>query len=150
MFPLQVASSACRPRISFYPQPKRSAAPPPFALTSASRSAQTSVSVAPTPTIQYFPPGRAKTRRDQLQDDAMDQMMGNGNRFPLEQWFWEMPLCTRWWTTATFAISVMVQCQIITPFQLFYSYRSVFIKGQVSSPPPSSASFLFVRRLIHA
>ncbi|EFX00531.1 ER-associated proteolytic system protein [Grosmannia clavigera kw1407] len=59
----------------------------------------------------------------------MDQVM-DGGRFPLEQWFWEMPFCTRWWTTTTFAISVLVQCQIVTPWQLFYSYSSVFAKGQ--------------------
>ncbi|KAL1889365.1 hypothetical protein Sste5346_008932 [Sporothrix stenoceras] len=59
----------------------------------------------------------------------MDQVM-DGGLVPLEQWFWETPICTRWWTTATFAISLLVQCQILTPFQLFYSYRSVFVKGQ--------------------
>jgi hypothetical protein len=68
----------------------------------------------------------------------MDQMMGAGDGgiggqagFPLEQWFWEMPLCTRWWTTATVLTSALVQCQIVTPFQLFYSFRAVFVKSQV-------------------
>ena len=64
-------------------------------------------------------------------------MLGGGagggavGQFPLEQWFYEMPVCTRWWTTATVAISFLVQCHIITPFQLFYSFRAVFIKSQV-------------------
>lgn len=62
----------------------------------------------------------------------MDQMMGNDGRFPLEAWFWEMPICTRWWTTATVVTSALVQCQLVTPFQLFYSYRAVFHKAQVS------------------
>jgi hypothetical protein len=68
----------------------------------------------------------------------MDQMMGGGDGgmggqagFPLETWFWEMPLCTRWWTTATVLTSALVQCQIVTPFQLFYSVRAVFVKSQV-------------------
>lgn len=70
----------------------------------------------------------------------MDNFMGGGGeggiggavgQFPLEQWFYEMPVCTRLWTTATLAASVLVQCQVITPFQLFYSFRSVFIKSQV-------------------
>ena len=52
-------------------------------------------------------------------------------QFPLEQWFYEMPVCTRWWTTATVATSILVQCKVITPFQLFYSFRAVFIKNQV-------------------
>jgi Derlin-2/3 len=67
----------------------------------------------------------------------MDQMgagdggIGGQAGFPLEQWFWEMPLCTRWWTTATVLTSALVQCQIVTPFQLFYSFRAVFVKSQV-------------------
>ena len=65
----------------------------------------------------------------------MDQMMGgHAAGFPLETWFWEMPLCTRWWTTATVLTSALVQCQIVTPFQLFYSFRAVFYKNQVCSP----------------
>ena len=72
----------------------------------------------------------------------MDNMFGNGGgqpgggavgQFPLEQWFYEMPVCTRWWTTATVVISVLVQCHVITPFQLFYSFRAVFVKNQVRS-----------------
>lgn len=61
--------------------------------------------------------------------DAMD-----GGRLPFEEWFWEMPVCTRWWTTATVLTSALVQCQILSPFQLFYSFRTVFGKSQVSCP----------------
>jgi Derlin-2/3 len=60
--------------------------------------------------------------------------MGAQAGFPLETWFWEMPLCTRWWTTATVLTSALVQCQIVTPFQLFYSFRAVFYKNQVFTP----------------
>jgi len=56
---------------------------------------------------------------------------GQAGQFPLEQWFYEMPPCTRWWTAATVATSVLVQCHILTPFQLFYSFRAVFVKSQV-------------------
>lgn len=65
----------------------------------------------------------------------MDQMM-DGGRFPLEAWWWEMPICTRWWTTATVFVSALVQCKIVSPYQLFYSYRAVFEKSQVSLQPP--------------
>lgn len=71
---------------------------------------------------------------------AMDGMMGEGGRFPLEEWFWEMPICTRWWTTATVLTSAFVQCKVVNAFQLFYSYRSVFVNGQVRDPSESSAS----------
>ena len=63
-------------------------------------------------------------------------MLGGGNGalggFPIEQWWFEMPACTRWWTTATVVTGVLVQCEILTPFQLFYSFRAVFHKNQVS------------------
>ncbi|OAX77460.1 hypothetical protein ACJ72_08241 [Emergomyces africanus] len=55
---------------------------------------------------------------------------GGGAQFPLEQWFFEMPPCTRWWTAATLATSVLIQCGVVTPFQLFYSFRAVFVKSQ--------------------
>ncbi|KXT16940.1 hypothetical protein AC579_7404 [Pseudocercospora musae] len=51
-------------------------------------------------------------------------------QLPLEQWFFEMPVCTRWWTTATVITGILVQCQVLTPFQLFYSFRAVFHKQQ--------------------
>ena len=72
-------------------------------------------------------------------DMDMNNLVGGGGgvgQFPLEQWFYEMPVCTRWWTTATIAASVLVQCHVITPFQLFYSYRAVFVKSQVSAHSP--------------
>jgi len=57
-------------------------------------------------------------------------------QLPLEQWFFEMPVCTRWWTTATIVTGVLVQCHILTPYQLFYSFRSVFYKSQVGATLP--------------
>lgn len=57
-----------------------------------------------------------------------DGFMGN---FPLEQWFFEMPVCTRWWMTAALSASVLVQCTIINPWQLYYGFRAVFFRGQV-------------------
>ena len=62
---------------------------------------------------------------------AMDQVM-DGGFLPLETWFWEMPTCTRWWTVAAVLTSALVQCQMVTPFQLFYSFRAVFVKSQVN------------------
>lgn len=60
-----------------------------------------------------------------------DMLEGGIGQIPLEQWFYEMPVCTRVWTTATVATSILVHCSVITPFQLFYSLRAVFIKNQV-------------------
>ncbi|KAF1346608.1 putative ER-associated proteolytic system protein Der1 [Delphinella strobiligena] len=59
-------------------------------------------------------------------------MFGAGDlgQIPLEQWFFETPVCTRYWTTAVVLTGILVQCHILTPFQLFYSYRAVFSKGQ--------------------
>lgn len=61
-----------------------------------------------------------------------EEGLGQLGQFPLEQWFFEMPPCTRYWTTATVITSILLQCKIITPFQLFYSFRAVYYKSQVS------------------
>jgi len=53
-----------------------------------------------------------------------------GVGFPLEQWFFDMPFCTRWWTSGVVATSFLVQCGIISPFHLFYSARAVMNKRQ--------------------
>ena len=63
-----------------------------------------------------------------------DGGMGQIGQFPLEQWFFEMPPCTRYWTTATVITSILIQCKVLTPFQLFYSFRSVYYKSQVRRP----------------
>jgi hypothetical protein len=60
--------------------------------------------------------------------------LANLGQFPLEQWFFEMPICTRWWTTGAVITSVLVQCHIVSPFNLFYSYRTVFNKSEVCVP----------------
>ena len=60
-----------------------------------------------------------------------EEAMGQLGQFPLEQWFFEMPPCTRYWTTATVITSILLQCKVITPFQLFYSWRAVYYKSQV-------------------
>ena len=57
---------------------------------------------------------------------------GLGNGFPLEQWWLEMPPVTRYWTTASVICSILGQCHVISPFNMFYSVRAVFNKGQVS------------------
>lgn len=64
-------------------------------------------------------------------EDALGQL----GQFPLEQWFFEMPPCTRYWTTATVITSILLQCKVITPFQLFYSFRAVYNKSQVRYDP---------------
>lgn len=50
----------------------------------------------------------------------------------IEQWIMETPPCTRYWTVATVGLSLLVHSKILSPFQLFYSYRAVFHKQQVS------------------
>jgi len=52
------------------------------------------------------------------------------DRHILEQWYYDVPIVTRVWTTATVITSVLVQCQVVTPFQLFYSVTSVWSKQQ--------------------
>jgi len=49
---------------------------------------------------------------------------------PLEQWFFDVPVVTRWWTTAVVATSVLCQCNLLNPFQLFLSFQTVWGKRQ--------------------
>lgn len=49
---------------------------------------------------------------------------------PLENWFYEVPVCTRWWTSAAIVTAVACQCQLVSPFQLFFSFQAVFAKRQ--------------------
>ena len=60
-------------------------------------------------------------------NDGLNQMQ---NQLPLEQWFYELPLCTRLWTSATVAASILTYTKVLTPFQLFYTFRSVYYKSQ--------------------
>ncbi|KAF2666379.1 ER-associated proteolytic system protein Der1 [Microthyrium microscopicum] len=55
---------------------------------------------------------------------------GIAAQFPLEQWFYEMPPCTRYWTTGVLLTSLLVQCHVISPFNMFYSLNAIFNKGQ--------------------
>lgn len=52
---------------------------------------------------------------------------------PLEQWFFDVPVVTRWWTTAVVATSVLCQCNLVNPFQLFLSFQTVWGKQQVGN-----------------
>ncbi|KAF7507037.1 hypothetical protein GJ744_010965 [Endocarpon pusillum] len=56
--------------------------------------------------------------------------LGEMGQFPLEQWFFEMPPCTRYWTTATVLTAVLTQCKIVNPLQLYYSFRAVYVRSQ--------------------
>lgn len=83
----------------------------------------------------------------------MADLLNNGaaqmGQFPLEQWFYEMPPCTRYWTTATVIASVLVQCKVLTPFQLFYTFRAVYYKSQVSKEETQILYRLTVLVLAH-
>jgi Derlin-2/3 len=72
--------------------------------------------------------------------DAFGGAAEGGLGFPLEQWFFGMPFCTRWWVTGIVGTSFLVQAGIVSPFHLFYSARAVFKKSQVSSAPQPTKS----------
>lgn len=62
--------------------------------------------------------------------DIVNDGLAQAHQFPLEQWFYELPLCTRLWTTATVLASLLTYTKVLTPFQLFYTFRSVYYKSQ--------------------
>ncbi|KAJ8101474.1 Derlin [Lipomyces tetrasporus] len=45
---------------------------------------------------------------------------------PFEAWFFEVPPVTRYWTTAAVVTSILVQCEVISAYQLFFSFRTMF------------------------
>ncbi|CED83189.1 Predicted membrane protein [Phaffia rhodozyma] len=44
----------------------------------------------------------------------------------IEQWVMEIPPITRAWIIASVAISVGVQCQVVSPFHLYFSWKATF------------------------
>jgi len=61
----------------------------------------------------------------------MDAFGGAGGaQNPIETWFYDTPVVTRWLTVSNAVLGVLVTCKIVTPFQLFYSFRAVFVKDQ--------------------
>jgi Derlin-2/3 len=68
-----------------------------------------------------------------------DGGIGEIGQFPLEQWFFEMPPCTRYWTTATVLTAILTQCKIVNPLQLYYSFRAVYVRSQVNRNKKSPA-----------
>merc|ERR1711939_923324 len=74
----------------------------------------------------------------------MAAMLGGGDGMPLEQWFFEMPVCTRWWTTATVITGVLVQCEILNPFQLFYIFFIQRYARMLEEAAPTRAHFAWL------
>nr|ODN91595.1 derlin-2/3 [Cryptococcus depauperatus CBS 7855]ODN91800.1 derlin-2/3 [Cryptococcus depauperatus CBS 7841] len=49
---------------------------------------------------------------------------------PVEQWISDIPLVTRTWVAASVATSLM-ECQIIAPLQLYFSWKSAVVNMQL-------------------
>lgn len=52
------------------------------------------------------------------------------DRIPIETWFYEVPIITRYYTCAAILTSLAVQCDLVTPYQLFFSWHTAYTKGQ--------------------
>ncbi|WWC88404.1 uncharacterized protein L201_003315 [Kwoniella dendrophila CBS 6074] len=50
---------------------------------------------------------------------------------PVEQWITDIPPVTRVWVAASLATSVLVECQVIAPLQLYFSWKAAIGNGQV-------------------
>ncbi|BEJ12552.1 hypothetical protein CspHIS471_0210120 [Cutaneotrichosporon sp. HIS471] len=48
----------------------------------------------------------------------------------LEQWFSAIPPVTRAWLVASAATSLLVECQVVAPLQLYFSWTSAITKAQ--------------------
>jgi Derlin-2/3 len=49
----------------------------------------------------------------------------------IEAWIFQIPPITRAWLVLSVLTSLAVQCQLVTPLQLYFSPRSAFINGQI-------------------
>jgi len=49
----------------------------------------------------------------------------------IEGWLAQMPPITRSWLAAAVLISLAVQCQLVTPLQLYFSYKAAFTNAQL-------------------
>jgi Derlin-2/3 len=69
--------------------------------------------------------------------------MDDAARLPLEAWYFDVPIVTRAFITASVLTSIAVvlsngmtisnakQCDVVSLYQLFYSWRAAFVKAQV-------------------
>jgi len=48
----------------------------------------------------------------------------------IEAWITQIPPITRGWLALSVLISLAVQCQIVTPLQLYFSWKSAFVNAQ--------------------
>ena len=71
--------------------------------------------------------------------------MDGAARLPFEAWYFDVPVVTRAFITASVLTSIAVvsshnsasvancqQCEVVSLYQLFYSWRAAFIKAQVA------------------
>ncbi|BFZ57162.1 hypothetical protein PYCC9005_004213 [Savitreella phatthalungensis] len=52
------------------------------------------------------------------------------NRIPLETWYYEIPIITRIFVSCAIGCSILVQCDLVTPYQLFFSWRAALDRAQ--------------------
>ncbi|KAK9448259.1 Der1-like family-domain-containing protein [Limtongia smithiae] len=55
---------------------------------------------------------------------------GGGVIVPLERWFFDVPPVTRCWTTLSVLTSVLVQCDAVSPYQLFFTFHTALTRRQ--------------------
>jgi len=52
----------------------------------------------------------------------------------VEAWITQIPPITRGWLALSVVTSLAVQCQLVTPLQLYFSPKSAFANAQVGNP----------------
>jgi len=62
----------------------------------------------------------------------------------IDAWVTDIPPITRTWLVLAVALSILVQCQLVTPLQLYYSYKSAFDNYQ---PWRVATTFLYFGQL---
>ncbi|OXG26318.1 derlin-2/3 [Cryptococcus neoformans Bt120] len=50
---------------------------------------------------------------------------------PVEQWITEIPPVTRAWVAGSIGMSLLVECQVVAPVQLYFSWKAAIVNMQV-------------------
>jgi len=49
----------------------------------------------------------------------------------LEDWYFQVPVITRSWISACILLGLAVQCQLVAPLHLYFSFKAAFTNGQM-------------------
>ncbi|KAI3634726.1 hypothetical protein MIR68_007107 [Amoeboaphelidium protococcarum] len=62
---------------------------------------------------------------DEIQQRLRQQQQQQNEQMPIEQWYFDIPPITRWYSTAVVATTFLCQIDVINPFQLYFNMDAI-------------------------